>query len=56
MTCVFWEAVEESSAGWKKKGGGRSIGIWLSGLDFGFPPFTKADFLTGASVSSIEGG
>lgn len=56
MMCVFWEAVKESSAGWEKKGGGSSIGIWHSGLDFGFPPFTRAGFFTGATVCSIEWG
>lgn len=44
----------ESSAGWEKKHGGGNIGIWRSGWDFGFPPFTRAGFLTGAAVSSIE--
>lgn len=56
MMCVFWEAVQESSAGWEKKGGGSSVGIWRSGLDFGFPAFTRAGFFTGAIVCSIEWG
>lgn len=56
MMWVFQETIEESGVGWAKKGSGNSTGVQLPGIDFGFPPFTRAGFLTGAIVSYIEWG